>query len=487
MKFFNKKTSLVIFIFVFFLLAFHIPLSAFAAKKKQVDEPAKASTKFNDAFNIKYLSDMSDFDPENPVIPTGDTIKIAIVSSFSGPGAVSGAYFFGVVQWVAHDINKRGGILVDGKKKLIQVIKADHMGRTDQCQKICKRMIIQEGAHVLWGTDGAHLMKIMQQAGQEHKVIVVNATVTSDELMNADNFNPYTFYLASSTRQTCYGLAYFYGKLRKKEKKFYLLNPAFGAGYIYTDMFKKGLQKYYPEAEIVGEDHHKLFLTDFAPYLTKIKASGAEVVLTSSFTPDAANLAKQAKEMELNVKFGHVWMDAPDWLNNLGLDGANGWAHVGPYFAPTPIQSVPEFTKIHDAWIAQWKTWKNPPWNGRSFAHATAGTGGAWMNETYWLMSVIERAKTTNANEIIKVWENDIYKGFNGEIWRMRACDHKVIRDLSVEVYVPPAEQKQSFTTPPYYWYNNCSFVGPIYRISANIIPPWMDDKLNRCAGKSEY
>ena len=51
-------------------------------------------------------------------------------------------------------------------------------------------------------------------------------------------------------------------------------------GHTLADSFKEGLKEFYPEAQLVGEDYHKLFLTDFAPYLTKIKASGAEVICT---------------------------------------------------------------------------------------------------------------------------------------------------------------------------------------------------------------
>lgn len=40
-----------------------------------------------DFFDVKKMGDMSDFDPNKPVMPTGDTIKIAIVASFSGPAA----------------------------------------------------------------------------------------------------------------------------------------------------------------------------------------------------------------------------------------------------------------------------------------------------------------------------------------------------------------------------------------------------------------
>jgi len=95
----------------------------------------------NAKFDVNKMADMSDFDPNNAVVPTGDTIKIALVTSFSGPAAVVGQIYWISVQWAAHDINKRGGILVDGKKKLVQVIKADHQSKVDVCKKVCERMV----------------------------------------------------------------------------------------------------------------------------------------------------------------------------------------------------------------------------------------------------------------------------------------------------------------------------------------------------------
>ena len=39
----------------------------------------------NAKFEFDKMGDVFDFDPKTPVIPTGDTIKIAIIASFSGP------------------------------------------------------------------------------------------------------------------------------------------------------------------------------------------------------------------------------------------------------------------------------------------------------------------------------------------------------------------------------------------------------------------
>lgn len=111
----------------------------------------------NAKFDPAKMSDMSDYDPANPAISTGDTIKIAVVAAFSRPGALGGEVSFFAIQWVAHDINKRGGILVDGKKKLVQVIKADNQMLPDVTKKVTERMIVQERAHVIVGPGGSHL------------------------------------------------------------------------------------------------------------------------------------------------------------------------------------------------------------------------------------------------------------------------------------------------------------------------------------------
>ena len=57
-------------------------------------------------------------------------------------------------------------------------------------------------------------------------------------------------------------------------------------------------------AQLVGEDYHKLFLTDFAPYLTKIKASGAEAVYTGLATDTGGFRFSNTRARALGVRIG---------------------------------------------------------------------------------------------------------------------------------------------------------------------------------------
>ncbi|KPK94744.1 MAG: hypothetical protein AMJ94_01010 [Deltaproteobacteria bacterium SM23_61] len=447
---------------------------------------AMAFAKPNAVFDVNKMGDMSDFDPNNPVIPTGDTIKIAIVASFSGPAALVGQIYFVSVQWAAHDINKRGGILVDGKKKLVEVIKADHMSKPDQAKKICERMVLQEKVHVLWGTNGSHLMKVINDVAEKYKTIAQCTAALSDELYDATNFNRYSFMSSFSTDQIGRGHAYYYGQVRKKEKKFYILCQDYLFGHQMADGFKHGLKLYYPDAKIVGEDYHKLFLTDFAPYLTKIKASGAEVIYTGDWIPDAANLLKQARQMGIKLPFAHIFLDEPNFLHEVGVEGTKGLVQLSQFGTENPTFKTPEQIKYYKTWNNLWKTKWQKPFNTRLYEHGT-GNIGSYIQQTYWLLSVIERAKSTDPEKIIKVFEGDTYQFVNGKIIQMRPCDHKAIQDLHVWEFVPPEQQKASFNIPPYYWFKGTCSAGKIFTLPAEKVLPLMDRKLERCKGKNDW
>ena len=437
------------------------------------------------SFDFKGMGDMSDFDPANPIIPTGDTIKIAVLASFSGPAALVGQIYWASALWAAHDINKRGGIMVDGKKKLIELIKADHMSKPDQAKKITERMVLQEKVQFLWGTDGSNLQKIINETANKYKVIAINTASLGDDLQDATNFSRYAFQTSMSADQLGRGLAYYYGQLRKKEKKFYILDQDYSFGHILGDGFKNGLKEYYPGAQIVGEDYHKLFLTDFAPYLEKIKASGAEVIFTGDWIPDAANLLKQARQMGITLPVANIFVDEPNFLHEVGVEGTKGLTQISQYGAENPAFKTPEQIKYYKTWNDLWKTkWKTPPFNSRLFEHGT-GNIGSYIEQTYWLLSVIARAHSTDPEKIIAVWEGDSYRYTTGKVISMRACDHKAIQDLHVVEFVPPDQQKVSFNIPPYYWYQGTSSGGPTYTIPAKSVLPLMDPNLDRCKGKS--
>ena len=457
---------LVCFFSFLFLLTVTTPpqaLAAYAPKAK---------------FEFNKMADMSGFDPNNFPNPTGDTIKIAVVATFSGPAAAVGEGFWLDAAWAAYDINKRGGLMVDGKKKLVQLFKADTMSRPDQAKKICEQMILQNGVKFLWGADGSHIVKIMNQTANKYKVISVNMISLSDELQDAQNFSRYAFMTWWQTSQVGRSFAYFFSQ-RKKEKKFYILGQDYVFGHDMGENFKKALKEYYPEAQIVGEDYHKLFATDYAPYITKIKASGAEVIYTGDWDPDATNLLKQSRAMGLTIPFAQIYMTNPATYDALGVKLTSDLFLGSPYTSGTPYFKTPDEIKYHKIWTDAYKRFK-APYDKLSYSQGW----DALSMEFYWLLSVIERTGSTDPEKIIKTWEGDSYQYINGHVKTMRACDHNTIQNTGIIDMVPPDQQKVAMNIPPYKWTDKYSWWGPTFMVPAEKVLPWMDQKLDRCRGK---
>ena len=291
-------------------------------------------------------------------------------------------------------------------------------------------MVLQEKVQVLMGTAGSNMMKIINEVANKYKVIARERRRAFGRLMDATNFSRYSFMTSLDTEQIGRGMAYYYGQIRKKEKKFYILCQDYSFGRGLAEGFKKGLKEYYPEAQIVGEDYHKLFLTDFAPYLTKIKASGAEVIFTGDWVPDAGNLLKQARQMGIMLPFANVFMNEPNLLHEIGIEGTKGPAPISMYDMPPPFQNYPRAYQIlQDLEQPLEDQVENGPLQQPSLRAWTAVDRPLCM-QTYWLLSVMERAKSTDPEKIIKLWEGDTYRMVNGKVVKMRACDHKVIQDL---------------------------------------------------------
>ncbi|MCK9276179.1 MAG: ABC transporter substrate-binding protein [Syntrophales bacterium] len=415
------------------------------------------------AFDINKMSDMSKYDPSSFENPTGDVIKIGVIEAFSGPGAFNGQIFYNANCWVAYDINKRGGIVVDGKKKKIAVIKGDTQAKPAICKKVTEKLCLEDKVDFLWGSAGSHLTLIGQQVAGKYKKIFMNPLSMNESLMDGKNFNRYTFRTTITTKVIGLGLAYFYSK--RPETKFYLLNQDYSYGHNVAAAFKEGLKKYKPDAQIVGEDYHPLFLKDFAPYITKIQASGAEVIYSGDWAPDGQNLLLQSRQMKCMLPIANIYVDTPAQMIAVGVEGGVGMVNLQDYHMTL---GTPEMEKFIDIWHNSWKNWTDP-YDTHMWEWPISSCPKTIIL-TYWLWDVVERAASTDPEKVIATWEGDTYKSLCGEV-HMRACDHQVVRDVYVAEYEFPNR-----------FYDNAAAAGKPVVIPAKFVTPDIPADLDRCA-----
>src|SRR5450756_2527188 len=110
MKWIGKSVTVLVCMLFLLTLAVYSPSMAIAAKgDKKVAKVDKAGltetwSKPNAKFDASKMGDMSGWDPAKWVNPEGDTIKIALVWPFSGPGAANGELGWACVTFAAYDI-----------------------------------------------------------------------------------------------------------------------------------------------------------------------------------------------------------------------------------------------------------------------------------------------------------------------------------------------------------------------------------------------
>ena len=107
----------------------------------------------------------------------------------------------------------------------------------------------------------------------------------------------------------------------------YLINRNCAVGQAVEAAAKKMVPANMPNATIVGAELHPLArIQDFAPYVQKIKASGADTVITGNWGNDLTLLIKAANDAGLDVKWFTYYAGAS------GTPTAIGKAGVGRVF-----------------------------------------------------------------------------------------------------------------------------------------------------------
>jgi branched-chain amino acid transport system substrate-binding protein len=112
-------------------------------------------------------------------------------------------------------------------------------------------------------------------------------------------------------------------KDQKDIHKVYILGQNYSHGVQVAKYAKEDIKRKRPDIEIVGEDLHPIGqVRDFSPYIAKIKASGADAVVTGNWGSDLSLLVKAAVEAGYNGKFFTYYAGVTGTPTALGTNGA---------------------------------------------------------------------------------------------------------------------------------------------------------------------
>ena len=206
-------------------------------------------------------------------------------------------------------------------------------------------------------------------------------------------------------------------KDQKDIHKVYILGQNYSHGVQVAKYAKEDLKRKRPDIEIVGEDLHPIGqVRDFSPYIAKIKASGADAVVTGNWGTDLTLLVKAAGEAGYTGKFFTYYAGVTGTPTALGTNSAGKVYIIG--YAVTLMGG--EFDKDVYAFKAKY--------NDDFYT-------GAIIRMLEAMSRAMAQAKSTDPVKVAYAMEGLRWKSaFGGEV-EMRKTDHQLQQPLYISVW----------------------------------------------------
>ncbi|MDR5793358.1 MULTISPECIES: branched-chain amino acid ABC transporter substrate-binding protein [unclassified Caballeronia] len=254
-------------------------------------------------------------------------IKLALIEGMSGPFANAGAMVERNLRFGVERVNAQGGVkLADGAHPL-QLVVLDGKGSSEASLVQLRAAIDEKIGFVMQGNSSAVAAALVAAVDRQNarepdrRVLFLNYSADDPALTNdACSFWHFRFDAHAGMRMDALADAL---KDDRAVKKVYLLNQDYSFGHDVSREAQRALRERRPDIAIAGDEFHPIGrVKDFAPYIAKIRASGADAVITGNWGNDLTLLVKAAREQGLDTKFYTFYG------NSLGAPAALGDAGV---------------------------------------------------------------------------------------------------------------------------------------------------------------
>ena len=344
---------------------------------------------------------------------SGETVKIAMIEGLSGPFGNVGQNQLKSWQLIAERLN--GAKNPAGVK--FEITGMDSKSSPQEALNVLKAAIDQGYRYVAQGNGSAVALALADAVAKHNErnpgkeVIYLNYAAVDPALTN-EKCSFAHFRLDADTSMKMEALTSFM-KDQPGVKKVYLLNQNYSHGQQVAKYFKEGLARKRPDAQIVGDDLHPFGqVKDFAPYVAKIKQSGADTLVTGNWGQDMSLLIKAINDAGLKI---------PVYVYYGGVSGTPTALASGKDMEVYQIAyNHSNYTGELGAIMADFKKKFNDDFYTFSI-----------YNGLVMLGEGMAKAKSTDPMKVAAALEGLRFKGFNGDS-EMRKTDHQMQQGLFI-------------------------------------------------------
>jgi len=351
------------------------------------------------------------------------TFKIAYIDPLSGPFASVGELMLNHVQFGVGEINAKGGVLKGTK---LELLKFDSKLSAQESQTALQAAIDQGARVIVTGGSGSSVVAALVDAASKFnernpdKAVIVMNHSSIDPDLTGKRCNFWHFQLEANTAMKMKALSN-YIKKQSDIKNVYLLNQDYAHGRQWASYGKEMVALARPDIKFVGEDFHAIGrVKDFAPYIAKVKAAGADTLITGNWGQDMTLLLKAAGDAGANLRY---------FNHSAGS-------------IPGTVQAVSQAKIGRLTWVAEWHPGQadSPRVEALAKAYKTK-TGAEFLAPRIeftplLLAAAINKAQSLDTVKIARALEDLNFESVVGPV-RMRAEDHQLLLPQVVNTIAP--------------------------------------------------
>jgi branched-chain amino acid transport system substrate-binding protein len=357
-----------------------------------------------------------------------ETFKIGYIDPLSGGGASVGEVGLKIFQFLADEVNAKGGI--QGKK--VEIVPLDNKTNPQE-SLIQAQKAIDAGIRFLTQGNGSSVAGALSDFVTKYnernpgkEVLYFNYAAVDPVLTNAKcSFWHFRWDANSDIKMEALTN---YMKTVPSIKNVYLINQDYSFGESVRSQAKAMLAAKRPDIKIVGDELHPLLkITDFAPYIAKIKASGADTVVSGNWGQDFALLLKAAADAGLKVNWYTYYAGGPGGPTAVKQANLNHQVfQITEGFANIDNPSSQAFEKALRARYADVPT--------NFYPRA--------VNEMRMLALAAERAKSLDPVKVAATLEGMEFDVFDGGKGNMRKDDHQFFQPMYIASFGDRSERE---------------------------------------------
>ncbi|MBC7499751.1 MAG: branched-chain amino acid ABC transporter substrate-binding protein [Herminiimonas sp.] len=350
-------------------------------------------------------------------VATAATVKIAFIDTLSGAFAAIGQNQIKSYQMFA-ETGKQQKWAGDNT---LEFVGFDNKGSPQESLNQLKTAIDQGYRYIVQGNGSGVALALIDAINKHNErnpgkeIVFLNHAAIDPDLTNSKcSFWHFRFDANSDMKMEA--LTGFMAK-DQRIKKVYIIGQNYAHGHQVTRAAKEYLKRKRPDIQIVGDDLHPIALVkDFSPYAAKIKASGADTVITGNWGNDLALLIRAARDSDVKANFYTYYGGTTGVPTAMGAAGADHVKQISYWHPNTENFSGKDIVE----------------------AYRKAYNDDFYVAATYTIVNMLSRSiKQANSIEPIKVayaLEGMKVQSLNGEV-EMRKTDHQLQQPLYISTW----------------------------------------------------